>query len=1029
MQVNELIRLLEQPDDLSTWLNQLGFADLDRAAANLDSIARSGMTTDQVATICDQMLSVASEISDLDMALNNLDKFVAAARSPLALGALFQRDTTALPILLTIFSTSQYLADLLSLDTESYDYLRLTEGQLYRRDTLVDELVDAVGRSSESIRAMQIIRRFKRREMLRIAIGDLIVSQPLDQVTRQISYVAEAAIEAAIHFTAKALDEKFGRPLLANGKACRLVVFALGKLGGCELNYSSDIDLIFMYEADGDTSKRKTNRQYFERLTRESIRMLNESTSLGAAYRVDLRLRPEGSRGPICCSKNALLQYYDLQGRNWERQAWIKARPVAGNLELGDETLERLQNWIYRSILNRFDITDIKLLKKQIENRAVVEGDDHTNVKTGFGGIRDIEFSIQFLQLFHGGKVKSVRTPNTLEAIRLLGQQGFLNQQEAQHLEGNYEWLRNVEHRLQIMFDLQTHTLPEDSIELAKTAIRMGYRDKKVLSALEQFRADFVNITTVNNQILNHLLHDTFPTDPDDNGSLSPKTFNVVDLVLQPELEPRIVQQILEPYRFRDCMNAAKLIESLANEASRFLSSRRCRHFFAGTVSELIEQIARTPDPDATLVSLTKVAETIGGKGALWELFNFNPASLELFVRLCASSDYLTSIICSNPGMIDELIDSLSLANLPTIDSLRKNLIELVAGSNDVGPIFHSFKIVQHLRIGIRDILRRDDVRETHRALADVAEVCVNELARMEFKRLAEKHARKDVEGVNSLVVLAMGKLGGREPNYHSDLDVVFVFDSAPENNRWLNISSQHFYGQLALGITRAVSKTSKGKLYDIDNRLRPSGKSGALAVSLAEIERYFAPDGDGQFWERLAWCKARPIYGRYEFCRETMRTVHAAISNVEWGATAINKLCEDRTQMQGTARPENLKRGVGGTVDVEFIVQMLCAKNACECPGLLVPGTVDAAKKLMDCGIIDESTGGFLIESYRYLRGVEARLRLMNLSSRHDLPDDHNLERLAFLLKSTPEKIRRQVNAFRERNRELFLKFFQCQA
>ena len=232
MQVDDLIGLLDEPERRSAWLRQIGLLDRERAATNLDSIARSGMTIDQVAQIGQQLEAVSSEISDLDMALNNLEKFVAAARSPLALGALFQRDRTALPILLTIFSTSQYLSDLLVRDTESYDYLRLTEGQLYSRELLVEELVDAVSHATEPVQAMHLIRRFKRREMLRISFGDLIVGQRIEQITRQISFVAEATICAALDFVSTGLDEKLGRPLLANGARCPMVVFALGKLGG-----------------------------------------------------------------------------------------------------------------------------------------------------------------------------------------------------------------------------------------------------------------------------------------------------------------------------------------------------------------------------------------------------------------------------------------------------------------------------------------------------------------------------------------------------------------------------------------------------------------------------------------------------------------------------------------------------------------------------------------------------------------------------------------------------------------------------
>ena len=231
-------------------------------------------------------------------------------------------------------------------DTESYDSLRLTEGQLYSREILIDELLAAVGGASESMQAMQILRRFKHRETLRIAFGDLIVGHRLEQTVEQISFLADSIIEAARHFAYSELVTSMGRPMIGD-QQCRYVVLALGKLGGSELNYSSDIDLIAIYEADGQTeTKGKSNQEFFQRLTRDMIRLLNETTSLGAAYRVDMRLRPEGSRGPVCSKSSSFLRYYDLQGRTWERQALIKARPVAGDVEFGNALLQRLQPWI-----------------------------------------------------------------------------------------------------------------------------------------------------------------------------------------------------------------------------------------------------------------------------------------------------------------------------------------------------------------------------------------------------------------------------------------------------------------------------------------------------------------------------------------------------------------------------------------------------------------------------------------------------------------------------------------------------------
>ena len=272
-----------------------------------------------------------------------------------------------------------------------------------------------------------------------------------------------------------------------------------------------------------------------------------------------------------------------------------------------------------------------------------------------------------------------------------------------------------------------------------------------------------------------------------------------------------------------------------------------------------------------------------------------------------------------------------------------------------------------------------------------------------------------------------MGKLGGREPNYHSDLDVIFLYDADETESLWLNTTPQHFYSELASRITKMINHHGPfGKLYEIDSRLRPSGKSGPLAVSMAELGRYLTIGGDGQLWERLALCKARPIFGKVDLRQRAMQIVHSAISDTDWDEAAVAEIGRMRIRMQENARPTNLKRGIGGTVDIEFIVQMLQAKHSSQHPELLVTGTVDAASKLMQAGILDVDTGEYLIESYRFLRGVEARLRLMNLTARHELPSEHDLERLAYLLRIDREELASRVSSYRDRNRRLFGRFFE---
>ena len=382
--------------------------------------------------------------------------------------------------------------------------------------------------------------------------------------------------------------------------------------------------------------------------------------------------------------------------------------------------------------------------------------------------------------MLNGGDLPEIRTGNTLLAMAKLEQAGCLTSQERTILEEHYGFLRRIEHRLQIMFDLQTHTLPESDEELRKVAIRSGYLPTPQISALDAFQADFKRKTELNRKILDHLLHDAFGGDE----VAEPE----VDLVLDPDPSEASVREILGRHGFQDVSAAYRNLMDLSTERISFLSTRRCRHFLASIAPRLLQAIAATPDPDATLVELSRVSDSLGGKGVLWELFSFNPPSLRLYVHLCATAPYLSNILTSSPGMIDELLDSLMLDKLPTLELLEAMLADLSRGAEDLDPILHSFKNSMHLRVGVRDILGKEDIQSTHRALADIAEVCLQQVTLREYYRLVEKYGEPTLVGAASsggekegrpceFLILALGKLGGREPNYHSDLDVVFLYE------------------------------------------------------------------------------------------------------------------------------------------------------------------------------------------------------------------------------------------------------------
>jgi len=1007
MNTATLRQYLDDSCTAGAWLRGLGLVDVRRAHRNLLGMAEAGVTLDLLCVVCDQLERLLPGCADPDMALHNLERFVRAARNPLSVGTLFQRDPHALHTLLQIFSTSQYLSDLLAVDPESFDLLRLTEGQPVARQSLVDELCAELAALDHDALVLRAIRRFKRRETLRIAYADIVREQSLKTVTEQISYVADAAVEAALQAALRKFQSQRGKPRRADGQPARFVVLAMGKLGGMELNYSSDIDLIFLCENDGRTDGERpiSNVEFFSLVGREIVRLLTEATELGSVYRVDLRLRPEGQRGPVAMDVQAALRYYDNRGRTWERQAYIKARPVAGCLELGAEFLERLRPWVYRRYLSHADISGIRALKRRIEQIAQ-EGGGACDVKTGRGGIRDIEFVIQFLQLLNGGDLPELQSANTLDALQQLEQVGCLTNLERSLLEQNYVFLRKIEHRLQIMLDLQTHRLPEGRDELRKLALRMGYSNTDARSALETFLADLRDKTELNRKILDHLLHDAFSDDR--------QTQAEVDLVLDPDPPEARIVEVLGRYPFRDARQAYRNLMALGEERIGFLSTRRCRHFLAAIAPRLLEAIAATADPDATLVNLGQVSDSLGGKGVLWELFSFNPPSLRLYVELCAYSPYLSGILTTNPGMIDSLMDSLVLDKLPSLEILRRQLADLCRGAEDIDPILHSFKNDQQLCAGVRDILGKEDVRASTGALSDIAEACLEQVAGREYRKLADRFGVPQIgDGPRAgqpcdMVILALGKFGGREMNYHSDLDVIFLYESdgstvaPPRSKVRETTTTQHFFSQLGQRIITSVGRqTGYGRLYEIDARLRPTGRSGALATTFDEFARYFAT-GVGQLWERQALCKARVVYGSPRAAQLAESLAARAAFDHPWQTANAGEIRQMRRRLEESAPAAgDLKRGPGGLVDVEFLVQMLQLRHGRDNANIRRPNTLEALDALRRAGLLSADDFKTFDAGYRLLRTIEGRLRLMNATARDQLPQDPaELSKLAGLLR-----------------------------
>src|SRR5579884_1371396 len=476
MHPDQLRTCLADPAAARAALAAWGVRDPEHAWRNLSHLAGS-LGFEVLAELCPAVARLLPRSPDPDMALNNLERFLAQPGGAALLPALLENRARTLEILLRLFGTSQSCSDLLSANPDYLDMLRVP----LRRSPSPAELQAQLQAEVDAARAddavLRAFRRFRQRQMLRIGANDIVRDRPLEEITRDLSRVADVAVEVALTTALRGLGKKFGPPHTEAGQPARCCVLAFGKQGGDELNYSSDLDLMFLYDEEGRTRGRSGlgNDEFFARVVGEVVRLLAAHTDRGQAFRVDLRLRPEGQRGPLARSLASTLAYYDDLGRTWERQALIKVRPVAGDLELGRRFVESIEPFVYRRYLSFAEINEIKAMKRRIEQQAGKAGVDDTEVKTGRGGIRDIEFTIQFLQLLNGGDLPVLRQRNTLAALQALEEVGCLTDQEYRVLDDAYRFLRKTEHRLQLLFDLQTHQLPQGQEELTRLALRMGY--------------------------------------------------------------------------------------------------------------------------------------------------------------------------------------------------------------------------------------------------------------------------------------------------------------------------------------------------------------------------------------------------------------------------------------------------------------------------------------------------------------------------------------------------------------------------
>jgi len=797
------------------------------------------------------------------------------------------------------------------------------------------------------------------------------------------------------------------------------------------MGYGSPLKLLFLYDAIEE--RNQSHRDFLDQVAGGVISLVSAQDGAALNLSVDLSFRPLGKDVQVCNCDMAVKRL-ESEGRTWQRITLTKARAVAGDAELGQPFLSRLQPWVYRRFLSRQDFSDVRSLRRKLQRRFEMSPTVGDDVSIAPGGRKDVELMIQFLQLLHGGDSKSVRVPNTIDAITALEREGCLTHQEATLLAKGHARLCRLQHQLSVMFGRHTSCLPHDEATRRRLAWQLGIRDATGdVGDLHRFQEQLDETFSIHRRVLNHLMVDAPSAD---DGEAGQDAALETELVLDPDPEPELVRQVLSRHSLADPVRAMEHLTALATESVRFLSTKRCRHFLASIAPRLLAEIAKTPDPDRTLETMVRVADSIGGKASLWELLATNRATMELMIRLCAATPYLSEILVAMPGMIDELIDSLLMNRLPSGERLDAQSIDLCRRAADIDVVLHGFKSSAHLMIGVRDMLGKEPIDTTHRALSDTAEACVRRAAEYEQEKLAARFG--DPTGPDGepaeLVALALGKFGGREPNYHSDLDVVFLYSDEGETTRRVGgprktITNAQFFNQLTSAVVGRINRPSDyGRLYELDGRLRPTGEEGVLAISsepfFARFRRDLAP-----LWQRLALCKARPISGSRHVRRAATESILACLCQTRWHPSMAKEIRELRLRTQQTANEDNLKRGIGGTLDVEFVAQMLTLRHVRSNPRIHRTGTIDSLRQLSDSGLIDEEDALNLIHNYRTLRGVEANLRLMNTPARHELPHDPaQMRDLAFLMQEPDaEMIQAMVTQARTGNRKIFDAIFDA--
>lgn len=820
-----------------------------------------------------------------------------------------------------VFCCSEFVAQTCTRQPKSLLDL-INTGDLFSsdvRDSYISQLSSNTIQNDAEL--MKVLRQFRNKQMMRIAWRDLAEWSELDETLADLTALAESCIQFTLDYLYQQACNRRGTPVLADGSEQGLVVLGMGKLGAWELNYSSDIDLIFAYQQDGVLADRKETSygEFFSRICRQLVKILDEITADGFVFRTDIRLRPFGDSGPVIMTFDGLENYYQTQAREWERYAMVKVRPVAGDKQGGELFMAMIKPFVYRRYLDYGSFEELRSLKQQI-TQELQRKDRMDNVKLGPGGIREIEFIGQAFQLIRGGQDLALQERGIQPVLALLGKKGLIPAKDSEQLRSAYRFLRRVENHIQEFQDRQAHDLPKSERDQAILAFSLGYQDWDSFKAvLDQVREQVQNVFV-----------EVFSIEEIDKAPQSSEQ------IWMGQADEEISLNQLAELGYRKPEQILSLLQQLKTTSTVKRLTSKGANTLDKLVPKILESLAKEKNAYVTLQRLSTLFEAMAGRNVYLSLLVENDKALQQLITLTSASPWIGEYLSKYPALFDELLDTRSLYDPLDKASLQKQLAEQLAGIDpaDIEQLMiglRKFKQINVLRVAAADIMGAVPLMVVSDYLSYIAEVILEQAVKIAWSILAAKHGIPPATSEQHMHfgILGFGKLGGIELSYSSDLDLVFIYDY-PDNNALTDgrkqISSAQFYATLGQRV-RSLLNTQmlSGMAYEIDMRLRPSGDSGLLVSPLNSYENYLK--NEAWTWEHQALVRGRFITGDTETQEKYTAIRHRILCLTRNEMDLKQEVREMREKMREAmdkSGKENfsLKQGIGGIADIEFIVQ-----------------------------------------------------------------------------------------------------------